>query len=298
MNVRLSLFALPAAAAIAWPQDASAQVTIASDSFELADHPTGDRSVVTGGASGLRFFTRNAIIPNYSASIINDSGPGGLGSFVLNHSDSTGTSGNQIIGLLPQPLTLASPGDFIRLEFTFRFLDIDTLSNAGFRFGFEGSNGTLVTGDGQTTVSDNDLGYYAQTGVGTTAPLNNNTLYRENGGTSPILGGTDRTTVTASSAGVAINDLLAHTASFTITRGTGTNVSLSLSYDGGPAITGTATTVPYYTFDEIAFGNGFVADAVDFNIDNVSVVTNVPEPSAAVLGLLVVPFIAGRRRRA
>jgi hypothetical protein len=304
MKVRLSLFALSLAAAIAWPRKASAQVTIASDSFELADHPAADRTMVTGGTNGLQFFTHNPIIPNYSVSIIDDSAPGGLGSLVLNQTDTTGNGGNQIIGLLPQAITLASPGDFIRLQFTFRYLNLGTATQnaAGFRFGIEGSNGTFVTADGQGSVSDNDQGYYVQTGVGATAPANNNIFFRESGTLSPILGGNDRVSVTANSAGGAINDILAHTASFTITRGAGTNISLSLSYDGGTAITGNFTgaspNTPFYTFDEIMFSDGFVANPVHFNIDNVAVVTNVPEPSAAVLGLLAVPFIAARRRRA
>jgi hypothetical protein len=282
---------------------AFAQITIASDSFELADHPTGDRTVVTGGANGIRFYTRNATPTDLTVNIANDAG--GLGTNVLSLVDTVNTTtlNDSIIGVLSQPVTLAAQGDFIRLEFTFRYTNIGTAAaNAGgFRFGIEGSNTSLVTGDNQTSVSDNDQGYYAQTGVGPSpanAPANTNVLFRENGGTFPILGGLDRTGITASSTGVAINNNNAHSVSFTITRGSGTNISLSLAYDGGAPITGAFTGTNFFTFDEIAFSNGFVTSPVSFNIDNVSVVSNVPEPGTmGLMSLGAVGMLGLVRRR-
>lgn len=287
---------------------ALAQIVIASDSFELADHPTGDRTVVTGGPNGIRFYTRNATPTDLSLSIVDDTG--GLGTNVLSLVDTVNTTtlNDAIIGVLSQPVTLSATGDFIRLEFTFRYTNIGTAAaNAGgFRFGIEGSNGSSVTSDNQTSASDNDQGYYAQTGVGPSpanAPANNNIFFRESGGTFPILGGLDRLNIVAAggATGVTFNNNNAHSVSFTITRTAGSNISLSLVYDGGTPITAVTTggTGNFFTFDEIALSNGFVTAPVSFNIDNVSVVSNVPEPTAAgLIGFGALGTLGFVRRRA
>jgi hypothetical protein len=282
-------------------------VILDADNFELTDHPTGDRTVVAGGINGIQFYTRNATSAQYVAAIVNDSGIGGLGSMALSHANSgTGNAGNQIIGILSQPITLAATGDFITLSFRFRYTNLATAThnNSGFRFGLEGSNGTLVTGDNQGTQSNNDQGYYVQTGTGNAplgpVPLANNTLYRENGAVGPvppILGGTDRQNLTTSSTGVTFNDELPHSASLTITRGTGTNMSFSVVYDNGTPITATSTTVPFYHFDEVAFGDAFVTNSIHFRVDDVQVTTNVPEPIAGLSLLGGAGLLLARRRR-
>lgn len=285
---------------------AIAQIVIASDTFELPDHPgpIQDRTVVSGGVNGIKFYTRNATSAIFSLSIVDDSGPGGLGSSVLNHTDTTTTGGgsNPIIGILPQSISLSAPGDFVRLEFTFRYTNIGTTtaSNTGFRFGIFGSNGTLVTGDNQPSNSNNDQGYYVQTGVGTTAPAYDNTLFREGGTLAPILGGTDRTVLALpmGTFGMSFNDNNAHTVSFTLTRTAGDNISLSLIYDSGTPITYTTTGGGnFFSYNEIAFSNGFGANPVAFNIDNVTV-TTVPEPSAmGLMSLGAVGMLGLVRRR-
>lgn len=314
MNTRIPI-ALSASLLLAVP--AIAQITIASDNFEFAHHPETspgsgiqDRTVVTGGVNGIKFYTRNATPANLSVNIVNDPLPGGLGTKVLSFVDTANTTtlNDSIIGVLPQALTLGSTGDFIRLEFTFRYTNLATaLPNAGgFRFGIEGSNGTVVTGDDQAATSDNDQGYYAQTGVGPSpanAPVNSNVFFRENGGTFPILGGTDRLSINlpAGTTGMAFNDELAHAVSFTITRTAGSNISLSLIYDGGTPLTVNTAggTGNFFTFDEIMFSNGFVTSPLSFNLDNVSVVSNVPEPTAAgLLSLGSVALLGLIRRRA
>lgn len=272
------------------------QFTIATDNFELTDHPGGNLTLA-GPTSGIPFYTRNATGASYSVSIANDAT---FGSNVLQHVDTTATTGNAIIGVLPLPIVLANTNDFITLTFQFRFLNVGTATanNAGFRFGIWGDGGTTVTANGQTTVSDNDAGYYAQTGVGTTTPGSGNLFYNEGGGTSPIGGGADRAAVnTTAGNGVAINDGNIHSATFTLTRTNATTVSLSVSYDGGTAFIGNSTTNIRTTFNEIAFNDGFVATPVQFAIDNVQVTSSVPEPGSALLFAFGVAAVAGSRRR-
>jgi hypothetical protein len=96
---------------------------------------------------------------------------------------------------------------------------------------------------------------------------------------------------------MAFNDTNPHNAVFTILRGSAGNLALSLAFDGGTAFT-TSVAGPYYTFDEIAFGNGFVASPVAFNIDNISIVTSVPEPTTFAGLAFGAVALAARRRRA
>jgi subtilase family serine protease len=156
----------------------------------------------------------------------------------------------------------------------------------------------MLTGDNQGSTADDDRGDYFQNGVGTTAPASGNTFYNEAGGTTPILGGTDRAVVNATTSGVTINDNLVHTASFTITLLSATSIKLSMVLDGTTTVqTNASTTNIRTTFDEIAFGDGFVASPVQFNIDNIQVTSSVPEPgSAALLGASSLLLLARRRR--
>jgi hypothetical protein len=280
--------------------------TLVSDSFELPDHPTGDRTIVTGGGSGIKFYTRNATGPNYSVNIVNDTGVGGLGSKAIQQNDTIGGY-NQIIGLLPQTVSLAVPGDYIQLTFKFRFTNGSTaFSRAdGFRFGIFSSNGTVITADGTATagasepISDNDIGYYAQAGV-RSDPATNNMLWHETGGSNPILGGADRANLLTSAVGGNFGDNVVHTASLTLTRNVGNKMSLSLSYDGGGAITATdslTSPLPVFAFDEVGFGNAVGTTSLIFNIDDVSVITNVPEPASGCLLAIATAALLGLRRR-
>jgi hypothetical protein len=285
--------------------------TLVSDSFETSDHPTGDRTVVAGGGSGIQFYTRNATGPNYSVNIVDDSGTGGLGSMALQSNDTinSGPVICPIIGLLPQAITLALPNDFIQLDFKFRYTNVEGLppsstassNGSGFRFGLYGSFGTPVSADAQTTgvlvntTCDDDRGYCVQAGV-LGNPTTTTTLYHERGGTYPILGGGDRDNFTTV-AGPGFSTNAVHTASLKLTRGTGTNVALSLSYDGGSAITATDTS-GYFTFDEIAFSDATAPVPLIFNLDNIVVTTNlVPEPETATFLAIAAAGRLGFSRR-
>ncbi len=286
---------LASAAVLIASNGAFAQVTLASDGFELADHPTGDR--LTIGTTGIPFYTRNATSANLSLAIVNDST---FGSNVLQQIDNTGNGSNQIIGVLPLPIVLANVNDFITLSFKFRFLNMATVTQnaAGFRFGIWGDAGTVVTADNQPTISDNDQGYYVQTGVGTATPGSNNLFYNEASGMTPIGGGTDRAIVTGSGAGIAINDQLVHTALFTIRRTNATTIGLTVTYDGATTFTGNSSASIRASFSEIGFNDAFVANPVHHAIDDVVVTSSVPEPATGLMCALGFTALAANRRRA
>ena len=264
---------------------------VITDGFEAATHPTGFRSVAT--APGVPFWATKST--NGTASLVAD---GTFGSQALTVTSTTATN-YPVVAPFGGFSTLTNVGDTVNLSFKFRFTNQGTAtpSNANFRFGIEGSQGTFVTADGQTATSDDDKGFYVQ--IGDTAQATNNLFYQENGGTTSILSGGDRTIVTASNTVAGLADNAIHTASLTLTRNAGT-IGLSLSIDGGAAVTGTSSNASIASFDEIAFSNGFATTSMNFAIDDVSVTaTNfaVPEPATAGLIALGAVGALARRRR-
>lgn len=299
-----SFFALPvfsplgAAFLLSSPAIHAQTTTIASDTFELADHPTGNRTVVTSPTQGIVFYTRNATGSSYSPSIISDPT---FGSRVLNSNDSTtAVAGQELFGILPTTISLVNPNDFLTLSFSFRYTNVGTATAnvGGFRFGLEYSNATPVTADAQGSVSDFDRGYYTQIGVGATAPVGGNVFFNEAGGTPPILGGGDRAAINATTNGVTVNDNAIHTASFTISLVTATSIKLTMTLDGTTVQTNADSTNIRTVFDEIVIGDGFVSAPINFNLDSVQVTSNVPEPgSASLLLASSVALLIKRRRR-
>jgi hypothetical protein len=288
----LTLIALHAIAIVAMPGRA---VIVAIDDFEAPTHPDSDRREAAG--FGIRFYTRDAASA-VSARLESDATFGSRALSVADQNTPSATS-KPIIGLLPMTLQLANVNDFITLTFAFRLVNPSaaTPAAANFRFGIHGSNGTGITGDSQPAVSDNDRGYVVHVGTGGSAPTMNNLFWNEAGGTFPILGGGDRQSLPASSAGISISNTSLHTAAFTVRRASATSLSLSLVIDGGTAITATDSGNIRTTFDEIAFSNGFTSTGLDYVIDDIAVSSNLPEPASLGLFGAAALVLALRRRR-
>lgn len=292
-----------AVAALLLSAGTASAVTIASDGFETATHPSGFRSVATAspapGNNGVPFY---AVKATGTATLAADAAVGGASPTALVTSGVAGGTNYALVGNLPLVGTLDNVNDNVTLSFRFRFLNqgTATASNANFRFGLFSSNGSVVTGENQTTNSDNDTGYYAQ--IGDAAQATNNLFYNEAGGTTTILSGTDRAVVNASTTVAAIADNAGHGVVFSLTRTSATAVALSLSIDGGAAVTGTAGGTLRTAFDEVAFSNAFVATSMNYAVDDVSVIATsfaIPEPTTglAAAGALVGGMLVRRRRR-
>lgn len=268
---------------------------VVEDGFEVATHPTQSRTDFV--APGRPFYTRQDAAGT-TAAIVNDTGVGGLGSRALSVADidtNTGTSG-VTIAPLATAYALNNVNDRLTLAFRFRYTTNATAPAGGnnFRFGFFSSNGSAVSGD-NAPESDTDIGYYAAIGSGGTAAGTTSLFFEETGGIGNILGGTDRTSITASgTAGTGLNDNAVHTASLTLTRTSASAIGLSLVVDGGTPITGSDTGTLRTTFDEIAFGGAFNTTGNAFILDDVTV-DYVPEPAAAGLAALGLPLLARRR---
>lgn len=284
-----------ACAAISASQYVSA-VTVVNDGFELATHPTGFRSVaIAPGASFIQPDTNTG-----AASLETDNSMGNpVDNKALSVISSSVSTSHVLTANLGGSISLGNVSDTMTLSFKIRMTNTPTAGGAGFRFGLYGTNGTvgLTEGSGLTNPN-NDTGYYATIGVNGVAPVANNVLWAESGGTSPILAGGDRAAIN-SAAGSSLNDALSHTVSMTVTRATATTMNVSFSFDGGTAISGT-TNILYTSFDEIAISNGFQAIPTTYNIDDVlltaSNFTPIPEPTVAGLAGLGLLALLKRRR--
>lgn len=238
----------------------------------------------------VAWFTRFA---NPALTIVTDNGSPGIGDG--NALDVNANGGNQpIVGVMTNSVTLAV-SDTLEFSFDFRLTTLINSSSA-FRFGIFDSNGTGATADGQT-VSDNDRGYRVVLGAGGTAAL---TLSEESGSNAQILTGSDGTALTDPGAvTVNIADNEKYSAYFTITRSAAAQVDLYVAIRNSAGViigsaTGTDTTSPYFTFDEIAFNHATTV-AVDYRLDNISL--TIPEPATCILVVAAMAMFGCRARR-
>jgi len=276
---------------------AFAAVTI-TDDFEEASHP-GSSLTAVGSTSGIAFYQPNYTGPGVPSpgTVTIDSGGITGRSLRITDTDGGSTFNTSAVGLLPGTASLANVNDTLSATFTFRITT--TSGEPLFRFGFYNSNGSAITGSDPGAVNDNGF-YFSLLAAGSAA---GSLFYQENGGTSPILGGTDRSTITASgpSGAYTTGAGTSHTVTYTLTRTSTTTIGVSLVVDGGSAITGSQTTSNPLLFDEIAIGSNFNTTNQNMFIDNLSITastfTTVPEPSRMILLALGAVSLVWRRKR-
>lgn len=291
MKTHSSLFSGVAVIGFIASAGVSSGLTVLNDGFEIATHPTGFRTVHTSPGSPYYGVTSPA------ASITEDAVFGSRALTV------TAGANYHLVSPLGGTISLTNVNDTLTFSFKLRFTNTPATDASAFRFGVFSSNGTPVASDNfGAGVSDNDQGYYAVLGAAS-SPATTATLFNEGGGTSPILGGTDRTALTTSAAGpsIAAADNTAHSVSLTITRTSLTQISLSYIFDGGTPITAVDNSANLRTsFDQIAIANAFTTTFAQYSIDDVlltaSNFTPIPEPAAAGLAGIGLLGLLMRRR--
>lgn len=263
----------------------------------LFSDPFTDGDLVAGADnSGIAWYDRSV---NSGISIVDDAA--GINSGNALRFARTGAAMNNrgLVGVLNQTITLANPGDFVTLSFSFRLISTAGTtspndSTVGFTFGLYNSNSSVVSGN-DTVDSDNDFGFRGEFGTGTISAVG---AFKETNvpGSAGGLGtGSDGGAVTLNSpVAVGVNDFTTHTGSITLTYNSPSDLNIALMYDGGAVGNGTSS-VPFLAFDEIVFSQG---GSNGFVLDNVEVTSNVPEPGmASLVALFGVMGIAGYRRR-
>ena len=217
--------------------------------------------------------------------------------------NNTTTANRGIVATLPFALSLTTVGDYVTMNFRFRlaatqitagnFTTTPNDSVQGFTFGFYDSTGSVVTANDQST-SDNDRGFRGAIASGATAAVS---IRKETNTTPGELGtGTDTPLgLEAGSTPVAISDFNVHTGSITILLSNPGQVPVSISVDGNQIATSVTDTTTILTYDEIAFSQG---GGNSFRLDDIEILSNIPEPSSAMLvASLTLLGCVGYRRR-
>jgi len=238
----------------------------------------------TSSPGGFDWFTTES---GQALSVVDDSA--GIGSGDALQVDITDDYSG-VVGQLGQTVTLANAGDDVRLSFDVRFTQMSGGNADNFRWGIYNSQGTALSADNTPSgAADNDRGYYAAIATGSST---DSELFRENGASGEILGGSDRTSLGNGTGG--IGDTLTHSVEMSIVRGAA-DLSITVNLDATTVFSsltdglGSAVT----SFDEVAIGIG--GNRLDYRVDNFLVQSNtvqgtvIPEPST----LLVWSLLAG-----
>lgn len=237
--------------------------TIVSDPFS-----DGSRSNTSGGdLYGIPYFTFSGNATVAADAVL------GSGLALLSPSSTT----VRVVGEFPS-VTLSKAGDFVQLQFDFRYTSAPASINAGFRFGLYQTFGTSTTADLQSTPRFDDVGYGAFTDPGGGA--NPTRVYAEGASTTApddILTGTGATglsTFGTSGTSSALSTTK-HTAKLVLTLQAGGGLLVSGSIDGN-TVTGTKTApLLTATFNELGMAIASAA-ANSFAVDNLTVTTNNP----------------------
>lgn len=227
-------------------------------------------------------------------SIINDNGPGGIGSGnalrVTTGSATVGNPHSTVYGIFPalggsgQGVALgAGVGSFIQYDFDFRVATLPASTTTIWRFGLYQSGGTAIAGDGGIQSFD-DPGYFVSFRVGAFAPLTS--FGRDNSiGDAPLYPPTTQfTSLFISTSGPTaglISSTSAHHVSLLLERAVG-GVQITLWLNGNELFS-VLDTSPITSFDYVAFAIDRDGAGVnhDFILDNLTIA--IPEPASALL---------------
>lgn len=261
-----------------------AQTILLNDTFDVGGATVGDDAPDPLDTAWYRADS-NAGLPGLS--VAPDSGSNAL--FV----DTTNT-GQPFVGSF-SAVALTNISDYVELSGTYR---TDNQVGGGIRFGLFNDNGTPTLANNDGSAND-DNGYKLNLGTPTGAGIGTTSL------TVDMSAGevaTADSIITSVSSG-ADDDGLVHNWSFRITRTGANELTLFGEWDGSTNGTTTITTSVasdlITTFNEVAISwGGSGAGEEDYYVDDITVTTNVPEPSniAIALGSTVMMLVVVSRR--
>jgi|GEM_PF-6881786 len=209
--------------------------------------------------------------------IIDDSGPGGIGSTGALYVDTSGFGGVagvfDIVGPSYDQVDMLLPGDAMELRFLFRVPSIASGTN-NLRFGILNNGGTQNTADNQGTTATDTIGFGARIDVAPAAGSGSIAfLYDENvTGGGNMLGGTGLGIFGGAGGQPFIADTNAHEAVFRMTR-TATGYSFKMEIDGGATFSASTNNfLPVTAFHQ--FGIISASAANDVILDNVEIDRN------------------------
>lgn len=189
--------------------------------------------------------------PGTVLSIVNDSVTGGIG--MGNALKLTATSHSQgFVANLPSTVAL-NDGDTLKLIFRWRFTGTTNVNQAArLRFGFFNNGGTPTAMDNDTTIRNNDVGYFGHTNPGL-ASTTGTGISQESSG-SEILGGAGSSGV--GGTGESINaGTAAQTAYLTLKRA-GSGLLIYCKINDGDDAQATVTAPLTLSFNSVAISIG------------------------------------------
>ncbi|MEM6391929.1 MAG: PEP-CTERM sorting domain-containing protein [Planctomycetota bacterium] len=215
------------------------------------------------------------------------------------------------------PVTLATPGDFIELTFLASNrsaidTNIGSIFSEGLRFGFFDSQGSQPEVEGIDIGDSNDIGFFAAVDTNASTSSDSAELHDTVASASTPLttGGNAGRIANDDNDGdpdplsLSLNDFFEYQLRFEVNALNGLDILLANNETPAPVLPGdpderlTATVAlpSTTTFDALYLGL-FNVDGSDIRIDDVLVTTNVPEPSSLLLAGLGTAMLLTRRRR-
>ncbi len=226
----------------------------------IASDPFTDGSLTNlygGDLLGLTFFPQSATIAVASDAVL------GSG----NALQVTPTSTSARVYAEFNPVTLSNSGDYLEVQFDFRYAQAPDDVAAGLRWGFY--NGGSLRPPSSVANRSDDAGYGAQTNPGGTT---SGTRVFSEAAFDDILGGNAPGALVTLASGTSSNlGTTKHTAKLRLTRLASGQLQVLGTVDA-TTVTSTTTAVLTYVFNELALGNG--ATTKPYAIDNLTVSTN------------------------
>lgn len=222
--------------------------------------------------------------PTLSIVSDNTTGPAEAGNDNALNINNAGQGFRGVYGILGIGVTLGV-GDSLTLSYDHQFLASPGNTAASVRFGLYNSNAT--------NTANNDNGYFARVSSGTGSP--GIEVWKETGTDTVLSGGDNAVVVGGSGSGFVGLTTASVNLSMVLTRTASSALKIDVKQNGTTVWSVTDVSASFFTYDEIALGTG--TNNPQFRLDNISLVSVVPEPATLGLMSLAGTLLGMRRRR-